>query len=89
MENMGTDVWVKRVNIKLPFRRSYMKDSKSIHLNSQKASQQLKFHPPTQGTVEVAPGLEHNAPNIVYVTNLFDFKSPPILIIYSLHNTST
>ena len=49
MENMGTDVWVKRVNIKLPFRRSYMKDSKPIHLNSQKASQQLKFHPPTQG----------------------------------------
>ena len=33
MENMGTDVWVKRVNIKLPFRRSYMKDSKPIHLN--------------------------------------------------------
>ena len=25
MENMGTDVWVKRVNIKLPFRQSYMK----------------------------------------------------------------
>ena len=49
MENMDTDVWVKRVNIKLPFRRSYMKDSKQIYLNSQKASQKLKFHPPTQG----------------------------------------
>ena len=35
---MGTDVWVKRVNIKLPFRRSYMKGGTPIHLNSQKAS---------------------------------------------------
>ena len=49
MENMDTDVRVKRVNIELPFRRSYTKDSKPIHLNSQKASQQLKFHPPTHG----------------------------------------
>ena len=32
-----------------------------------------------------APGLEHTALNIVYVTNLFDFKSHPILIIYSMH----
>ena len=31
------------------------------------------------------PGLEHTALNIVYVTNLFDFKSHPILIIYSMH----
>ena len=36
-----------------------------------------------------SPGLECTAPNIVYVTNLFDYKPSPILIIYLLHKTST
>ena len=47
-----------------------------------------KFFPPIQGG---SVHLDWNAlpPNIVYVTNLFDYKPSPILIIYLLHKTST